>query len=508
VARFTTLLAALGGGLLACAFLIPSTWLLAFIAIGAFVLSLEWSKSRADSSFSAAVFGWVAFVGGYYWMQPTLALFWQGRMALSWAVWLVWAAWVSLRFVVVAWLYSGLRRRRIGIVASLTLPWLTIESLYPSLFPFYLGNTLVDQSILVQVVALGGPLLPSAWICGVGAMLAELVLFLEKRRPIPTVELAVVLGGTCVLLLYGALSMQSVAQRVSRAPEITVGVVQANVDVAHKRAERALSHRRYLAESRSLESEGSMDLLIWPETSYLQALPYALPVYGGTVRDGLETPLLFGGIRKRRENGEDRRFNSALLVGADGWIRSAYDKRFLIPFAEFVPFEDLLGSWAELAPTISRFRRGQKPNGIQLGPWRIATPICYETIRPAYVRELVRRSNPHLLVSLTNDGWFGDSPEPRLHLSLVRFRAIEHRRYLVRATNTGISAIIDPLGRIIAETELFETRSLRHRVRLLDGSTAYDVLGNWPGYLSIAALLILWLAGIARDIGGRSHEPQ
>jgi apolipoprotein N-acyltransferase len=307
-------------------------------------------------------------------------------------------------------------------------------------------------------------------------------------------ELNAVLGGTFILLLYGWLSMQSVASSVSLAPEIAVGVVQANVDVVHKRSERALSHRRYLSQSRALEAEGPIDLLIWPETSYPHALPYALPVYAEAVRDELETPLLFGGIRKFSDNGRDRRFNSAMLVGRDGWIRSAYDKRFLIPFAEFVPFEDSLGSWADLAPTVSRFRRGQETSWLQLGPWRIATPICYETIRPGYVRKLVRDSKPHLLVSLTNDGWFGDSPEPRLHLSLARFRAIEHRRYLVRATNTGISAIVDPMGRILAETEVFETGSLRHSVHLLADSTIYGVLGNWPGYLSILALLSLLLA--------------
>jgi apolipoprotein N-acyltransferase len=374
------------------------------------------------------------------------------------------------------------------------LPWLVAESIYPSLFPFYLGNALVDQTILVQVVALGGVLLPSAWICGVGALLAQLVLFFGSHRPVPKLELNAVLGGTFILLLYGWLSMQSVASSVSLAPEITVGVVQANVDVVHKRSERALSHRRYLAQSRALEAEGPIDLLVWPETSYPHALPHALPVYAEAVRDELETPLLFGGIRKFSDNGRDRRFNSAMLVGRDGWIRSAYDKRFLIPFAEFVPFEDSLGSWADLAPTASRFRRGQETSWLRLGPWRIATPICYETIRPEYVRELVHDSKPHLLVSLTNDGWFGDSPEPRLHLSLARFRAIEHRRYLVRATNTGISAIVDPLGRILAETELFETESLRHSVHLLAGPTMYGVLGNWPGYLSILALLLLLLA--------------
>jgi apolipoprotein N-acyltransferase len=181
-----------------------------------------------------------------------------------------------------------------------------------------------------------------------------------------------------------------------------------------------------------------------------------------------------------------------MLIDADGMIRSAYDKSFLIPFAEFVPFADRFAAWSRIAPTLSHFRAGVEPTALRLGQWRIATPICYETIRPAYVRKLVRRTHAHLLVSLTNDGWFGDSPEPRLHLALTRFRAIEHRRYLVRATNTGISAIVDPVGRVVAKTEIFQATSLTYPVRMLEGLTIYEELGDWPGYLAATVLILVF----------------
>jgi apolipoprotein N-acyltransferase len=181
------------------------------------------------------------------------------------------------------------------------------------------------------------------------------------------------------------------------------------------------------------------------------------------------------------------------LVDTDGRIRSAYDKRFLIPFAEFVPLADQWSWWKKTAPTLSRFHAGDELTALQLGEWKIATPICYETIRPGYVRRLVRQTNPHLLVSLTNDGWFGDSPEPRVHLRLARLRAIEHRRFLVRATNTGISAIVDPLGRIVGRTRLFEAETLRHDIRMLDDDTIYTTLGDWPGYLSAIGLVLVFV---------------
>jgi apolipoprotein N-acyltransferase len=258
-----------------------------------------------------------------------------------------------------------------------------------------------------------------------------------------------------------------------------------------------LSHRRYRLESEALAEGGPFDLIVWPETSYMHALPRSLPASGAAVRADLDAPLLFGGVRREGE----RRFNSAMLVDADGIIRSAYDKRFLIPFAEYVPLGDLFPAWAEAAPTLSRFDAGERSTVLSLGDWRIATPICYETIRPGYVRELVRSGAPHLLVSLTNDGWFGDSPEPRIHLALARFRAIEHRRYLVRATNTGISAIVDPLGRVVAQTEVFEAASIAGDVRLLEARTLYERFGSWPGPVSALACFFLVFAGRSSRYG-------
>lgn len=489
----SSMLAVLGGALLAISFVVEAAWVAVFFAIAALVWCLEISTSYNEITWRAALFGWAAYVGGYYWIQPTLVLFWEGKVALSWAVWLLWGSWVTLRFITIGWLYHALRRRRIAVTASFTLPWLTIEWLYPALFPFYLGNVLVDQSRLAQSAALGGPLLLSAWICVVSAVAVQTVLSLRRKRPLPRIVLGATVAGTAMLVLYGALAIREIERQAADAPALQVGVVQANVDVIDKRTERILSHRRYAEQSRQLESEHSVDLLIWPETSYLRAFQDSLPASGAALHEGLRAPLLFGGIRARLREGRRERFNSAMLIDADGMIRSAYDKSFLIPFAEFVPLGDRFGAWSRIAPTLSHFRSGDEPTALGLGRWRIATPICYETIRPAYVRDLVRRTNAHLLVSLTNDGWFGDSPEPRLHLALSRFRAIEHRLYLVRATNTGISAIVDPAGRIVARTGLFEASNLTYPVRMLEGSTVYEKLGDWPAYLSAAVLILVFV---------------
>jgi apolipoprotein N-acyltransferase len=117
---------------------------------------------------------------------------------------------------------------------------------------------------------------------------------------------------------------------------------------------------------------------------------------------------------------------------------------------------------------------------------------------PSFVRRMVRSAEPHLLVMLANDAWFGDSHEPWIHLAVARMRAIEHGRFVVRATNSGISAFIDPAGRLLARTGLLAQENLRGEVRPLAGETLYARLGDWPGWLAGAALLALL---------ARRHQP-
>src|SRR6185436_8366232 len=113
-----------------------------------------------------------------------------------------------------------------------------------------------------------------------------------------------------------------------------------------------------------------------------------------------------------------------------------------------------------------------------------------EAIRPELVRRMVAETHAHLLVTLANDAWFGDSQEPWLHLGLAQLRAVEQRRWLVRATNSGVSAIVDPAGRIVSRTGLLTRESLRGTVRMLQGETLYARLGDWPGWLALIVVVL------------------
>ncbi|MEM7436979.1 MAG: apolipoprotein N-acyltransferase [Myxococcota bacterium] len=488
----------LGGLLLAASFLIRGAWPLAFVAVAIFVLTLERCRTGLGALISSATFGIAGYLGGFYWLQPALVAFTDGRIPLSWAVWLGLGAWVSVRFVLIGIGFRALRGCGQSTVVSLVLPWVVIEWLYPSLFPFYLANALLDRVWLAQLAALGGPTLVSAWGCAASALAAEPVLRRWGTRGSSGRVVGATLGAMGVAILYGAWSVERVDERVATAPTITVGIVQANVGVTSGRADRALAHRRYLELSRRLESEGPVDLLVWPETAYDSPLPDRLPTSGALVRGDLEAALVFGSVVRNPQD-RDTRFNSALLVGNDGMIRTQTHKRVLIPFAEYTPLRSVLENWSGPVETGGHFEIGPATDGLAYGDSKIAVPICYEAIRPGYVRALVFRTRPSLLVTLANDGWFGDSHGPGLHLRLARLRAIEHQRYLVRATNTGISAVVDPVGRVLEETPLNEVATLRSRVHVLQGPTPYGLVGDWPGYLSVVWLTWLLVAHSQRS---------
>jgi apolipoprotein N-acyltransferase len=305
--------------------------------------------------------------------------------------------------------------------------------------------------------------------------------------------------------LYGHVRTTAVATAAVAAPSLRVGVVQANLGLMEKRLQGVLAHRRHLEQTRELLAEGAVDLVVWPETAYVRGLRRPLPISGQPIREDVAVPILFGASSVWEENGRRVTANSALLIDADGTIREAYDKNLLIPLTEYVPLAAYLpiGRWF---PHVEHFGASGDTPALRLGPWRIATPICYEAIRADFVRRMVAASQPNLLVTLANDAWFGDSAEPWMHLALARLRAVEHRRYLVRATNSGISAIVDPAGRVLAQSGLLTRENLRGTVHLLDGTTVYGQAGDWPGWVALALVGVTFAGWPGRRPGTESER--
>ncbi len=441
-------------------------------------------RGRAASALAGFAFGAAACAGGYTWLWRLVEVFLGGSAPAGAALWLGHALWFALGFALYGALYDGARRRGWPVAAAGIPGLVAVEWLYPSLFSLHLGNALVDRTLWIQAADLGGPLLLSALAGLANAAAFETWRWLRgaRARPLGTWAFA----GAAALLGagYGAARSGALERAVAAAPALRVGIVQANLGVLAKGRdpERVLQEHR--EQTRELLAEGDVDLVVWPETVYTRGIQGPLPVSGELIRGALRAPLLFGAASVRTVEGRRLTFNSAFLVGADGAIRSGYDKNLLVPFAESLPVPALAG----LFPHAQGFGAASEVPPLALGPWRVSTPICYEAVEPGFVRRMVAQARPHLLVTLANDGWFGDSQEPWIHLAVARLRAVEHRRYLVRATNSGISAIVDPLGRVTARSGLGTRENLRGTVRMLEGETVYARFGDWVGWLAVAVV--------------------
>ncbi|MET0381205.1 MAG: apolipoprotein N-acyltransferase [Methyloceanibacter sp.] len=247
---------------------------------------------------------------------------------------------------------------------------------------------------------------------------------------------------------------------------IRLRVVQANIDQAEKwRPENSVEiFTDYLELTQSGGGLDGIAIVVWPETAVPFLLaddPQALAAIASVLPE--ETTLLVGSWRLVEERDAEGRFirnrayNSVLVVDGEGRITGSYDKIHLVPLGEYLPFQDFLESLGMMQLTNVRggFNVGQKPRLLTIPGAPPVTPlICYEIIFPQEITEA--GTHPGWLLNLTNDAWFGSSAGPYQHFHQAQVRAVEQGLPVVRAANTGISAVIDPFGRVRAEIGLGE----------------------------------------------------
>ncbi len=174
-------------------------------------------------------------------------------------------------------------------------------------------------------------------------------------------------------------------------------------------------------------------------------------------------------------------FNSAALIAPDGNWDGRYDKIHLVPFGEYVPFKSVLGFAGGLTKEVGDFSRGASRDPLQAGDQKIGIFICYESVFPDEVRQFANRG-AQVLVNISNDGWYGDSGAYAQHLKQARMRAVENARWLLRDTNTGVTAAIDPFGRVVQTVPRKTRTALVADYALENGTTFYTRHGDWLAY--------------------------
>jgi apolipoprotein N-acyltransferase len=280
------------------------------------------------------------------------------------------------------------------------------------------------------------------------------------------------------------------------AHQLRVGLIQGNIEQDKKWnpdfQEATLT--RYEQLTREVAAQG-VDLIVWPETAvpffFQSDVPYQERLLH-LVRE-IKTPVLFGSVGWRAKGLETvTLFNRAYLVSATAEVLGFYDKIQLVPFGEYVPFHDnVLFFLDKLVEGIGDFAAGKTPTVFSL-PWgKFGVLICYEGIFPDLARRFVSQG-ADLLINITNDAWFGRSSAPYLHLVMEAMRAVENRVPVVRAANTGFSAVVDWDGQVRAQTALYETAFLVEELAWPQVTSFYTTYGDvFARVCALSALVML-----------------
>ncbi|MEJ7730901.1 MAG: apolipoprotein N-acyltransferase [Polyangiaceae bacterium] len=457
-------------------------WPLAFVSLAPLLIAMRGQPVRR-----AAGLGWAAgftmTMTGFYWLMEMLRVFSGFPTPVCFLFMCILCAFQGGRIGLCGWLYGRAATRGWPAEAVFLGAFATSELLYPLLFPWYFGATMHLAPALTQVADLGGPILVGLMVATTSVAVAELV---QSRREKRRLRRGWIIAGVAVPALaavYGLVRIASVDAAVAGAEKIRLGIVQPNLPIFDRKSALPLHQRM----TRELAKE-NVELVVWSEAAvpmgfneaaYEKDVPRKL-----TAALGVSTVVGTVLVRDEPNTPRGRRlFNTALIADEKGAIGGRYDKHYLLMFGEYLPFGEMLPILYKYSPNSGRFSPGETMDALDWRGHRIGALICYEDIIPSFVNELMRHDDPDLLVNLTNDAWFGDTTEPWIHFALAKMRAVEQRRFLVRATNSGVSGIIDPVGRVVANTGAFVTEKVIGEVGFMKGGTVYRVIGDIPWYV-------------------------
>jgi apolipoprotein N-acyltransferase len=448
------------------------------------------------------VAGFIHFAGTVYWTGATVSTFGGLPVFVAVVVAGLLAFYMAL-YIAVTGALTAILTRRFGLTGLCLAPavWVSAEYLRGILiggFPWIpLGNTMVTLLPIAQLASVLGVYGLSLFVAFVNTGFA--LAAMTSGRPRLAAALGT-LGLIAVVSIGGGVRLQSNA--LTQGEPIKVGLIQGNIAQTDKwnPARAGMILDRYLQLSRQAADDGAQ-FLIWPEsaTPFFFEEDLAGGMVRGMVRE-LGIPLLLGSD-EIEDAQPPRTYNAAFMLDTHGATAAVYRKIHLVPFGEYVPFQRLLFFVAPLVEAVSSFSRGTRVTMLPVEGHMVSTAICYEVTYPALAREAVRQGS-EMLTTVTNDAWYGESSAAFQHFEMAIMRAIEQGRYLARAANTGISGIVDPYGRVLLRTRLFETAAVVGEARFVQSKTVYARIGDVAAFVSMA-IVALALGVALRPEGGR-----
>ncbi|MFO0758251.1 MAG: apolipoprotein N-acyltransferase [Byssovorax sp.] len=462
-------------------------WPLAFIAQAPLIIALRGQAPKRAAALGL-VMGTVMSIFGFYWLLEMLKVFSGFPLPLCALLALLVCAQQGGRGALCGYLHARAEARGWPAAPVFVLAFIASELAYPVLFPWFFGASVHNAPIFLQVADLGGAYLIGAVLLGTNVALAELVLARLEARPISRLTLGLGLAAPALAALYGFVQMRRIDARSAQAPAVKIGIAQGNQPLLGK----TNAVETHLKLTRELRERGA-ELVVWSEDAV--PLNFREAEYADQAKRELTgllgVPAIVGaGIIKKSDRGHIY-YNTAFFADRDGTILGRYDKHYLLAFGEYLPLGETFPILYDWSRNSGHLAPGTSLAPLVWGDHRISTIICYEDILPSFVNDVVHAGDPDLLVNITNDAWFGDTTEPWEHFALAQIRAVEHRRYLVRATNSGVSGIVDAAGRLVLHGGTFKQEALLGEARFLRAKTGYELWGDIPFWLGTIAVVAM-----------------
>ena len=421
---------------------------------------------------------------GISWMFVSIYFYGNIGFILSIFLTLIFIGILSIYYGVTLFLYYYLRSSsRISVIFSLPIAWIIIEYLRSILFtgfPWLISGTMLADTILDGWTPIIGAQGNSFLLLVLSSLL---FLFISEFKKYKTA----LLSGTFIfLLLFSSFSLKNI-EWTSLERSLNASIMQTNLELDEKWSTKGVAETKNMMQV-ALDNAEEGEIIVFPETALIFSeneikdwLDYI------NLKAELKEVTLITGIVEREESFKVR--NRILGLGM---ANSHYDKVKLVPFGEFIPFEAQTGKLFDiLGLRLTNTIPGEQINTINAGNIRVSASICYEIAFSDLIRKTALESN--LLVTISNDTWFGSSYGPIQHLEIAQNRALEHKKTLLRSTNSGISAFISRNGEIIEKQGYFEDKLLKKEINLYAGETFYAKYGNLPLFIILSAIFIFLL---------------
>ena len=489
-------------------FPLPGVYLLSWFALTPLILALlrarPASQLEVDGSLRlqpatplagfllAYACGILWYAGTCYWIYDTMRQYGGLSAPLALLALLLFCCYLGLYHGLFGVLLVVLARSRPHRRALVTAPflWVAVELARTRItgFPWnLLGIAQVDNVALSRIAGFTGVYGISFEIALVNVALASAFLVPREKRG---AMLAAALAAAAVL--QAGRLVEPPATRADHAALL----VQQNIPVSADWGkpgyfQQTLDDLINLTVSSAAENGGKIDLIVWPESPapFFTNDPLLRSAISQMARQ-TATSVVVGAIGSDAPtpNSEGPLFNSAALVNSAGEWQQRYDKVHLVPFGEYLPFPGLFSFAGGLTQEVGRFAPGTSRAPLNAAGTKLGVFICYESVFPDQVRQFANHG-AEVFVNISNDGWYGDSGAYAQHLNQTRMRAVENDRWILSAANTGVTASIDPWGRVVARIPRKERTALVAPYTLTSVTTFYTRHGDWFAYACAIILL-------------------